>query len=356
MPPRSSALPRLAGAICMILGLAAFATPTRGEVSFHGKSINIIINSAAGGGTDTIARLVGVALAKNLPGEPTVLFRNLPGGGGIQANNYFYNQVAPDGLTLLSGSRTQISPSKLLGGAIKYNPAEYRFVGGTERLGTIIVVRKQLKDRLTNPAGQPPLVYGDVDGERSGLVALLWAKEFLSWNVRFILGYAGTPALQLAVRRGEIDMTSDSSITHILPMIDEGIVPVVQFGARDENDQRVARAVFPDVPIFDELIVPKLSGPALKAYQSWRDDQLVDKWLALPPKTAGDIVETYRAAYVKAAADPQIIEINKRAYGEDLPAYSGAAIDKIVRSLVATDEADLAFLIDLKKKHGLPAN
>ena len=334
---------------------AAVAWPARAEVAFHGKTVNIIVNSQAGGGTDTIARLVGSALAKNLPGDPAVNFRNLPGGGGIQANNYFYSQVKPDGLTLLSGSRTQISPSKLRGSAIKYNPAEFRFVGGTERLGTIIVVNKEGRPRIADPSA-PPLVYGDVDGERSGVTALLWAKEFLNWNVRFILGYSGTPAISLAARRGEIDMISDSSVAHLEPLVEYGLVPLVQFGARGENDRMVARAAIPEVPIFDDVILPKLSGKALKAYRSWRGDQLVDKWLALPPKTPEDIVEAYRAAYMKAVADPKIIEINRREYGEDLPPYTGAAIDQVVKELVATDAEDLEFLINLKKKHGLPVN
>lgn len=344
MSPISGISACLALAAGILAGLGLFPVSASAQVSFQGKTINIIVNSAAGGGTDTIARLVGGALAKNLPGEPSVIFRNLPGGGGIQANNYFYSQVPPDGMTLLSGSRTQISPSKLNGSAVKYNPAEYRFVGGTERLGTIILVRKQEQGRIANPAAKP-LVYGDVDGERSGLIALMWAKEYLNWNVRFILGYSGTPAIALAARSGEIDMLSDSSVAHVMPLIADGMVPVLQFGARDENDRRVARAVFPEVPIFDELIQPKLSGKALKAYQSWRDDQLVDKWLALPPKTPEDIVETYRAAYLKAAADPRIVDLNKKAYGEDLPSYSGSAIDEIVKNLVATDVDDLNFQI-----------
>lgn len=355
MPSMSRVMRCIAlGASLTLIGLR-FAPLASADVSFQGKTINIIINSAAGGGTDTIARLVGNALGKNLPGEPSVIYRNIPGGGGIQANNYFYNQVPPDGLTLLSGSRTQISPAKLRLAAVKYSPAEYRFIGGTERLGTIIVARKDQVVRLTNPAAQP-LVYGDVDGERSGLVAVMWAKEYLGWNVRFILGYSGTPTLSLAIRRGEIDLVSDSSMAHIAPLMGDGIDPILQFGARDDKGQRVARAALPTVPIFDQTIVPKLSGPALKAYEAWRDDQLVDKWLALPPKTPDDIVETYRAAYLKAADDPKVVEVNRATYGEHLPSYSGAAIDKIVKDLVATDEEDLAFLIELKKKHGLPVN
>ena len=162
-----SRLSRLTTGLALVTALSfPVVTPVgAAEVSFEGKTISLIINSNPGGGTDTIARLVGTVLAKNLPGEPDIIYRNLPGGGGIQANNYFYSQVKPDGLTILAGSNTQISPPKLRNAAVKYNPAEYRYIGGTERLGSLIVVRTSEMKRFTDPSAVP-LVQGDIDGER----------------------------------------------------------------------------------------------------------------------------------------------------------------------------------------------
>lgn len=345
----------LALAIALILSLSAVAGDGHAEVSFHGKTINIIINSNPGGGTDTIARLVGTVLVKHLPGEPDVTFRNMPAGGGIQANNYFHSQVKPDGLTLLTGSNTQISPPKLRNSAVKYNPADYRYIGGTERLGSLLVVRDSELPRLTDPSKQP-LVQGDIDGERDGLLMGLWAKEFLGWNVRFVIGYASVPAVELAARRGEIDVFANGTGLTIMRMNAEGLGSVVQLGTRDDNDRIVRRASFSNVPLFDELITPKLSAQALQAYRSWRGDQLIDKWIALPPNTPDDIVETYRAAYQRATADPKNKDVLQKAFGEDWGSYPGASVDKIVKALVETSEEDLAFLIELKKKHGLPAN
>lgn len=347
----------IGGALAALLAAAVTTFPgaARADVSFQGKTINIIINSNPGGGTDTIARLVGTALAKHLPGEPEVSFRNLPGGGGIQANNYFYGQVKPDGLTILSGSNTQISPPKLRGSAVKYNPAEYRFVGGTERLGSIMVVRQSEMARFTDASAEP-LVQGDIDGERDGLLMGLWGKEYLGWNTRFVLGYASVPAVELAARRGEIDIFANGNGSVITRLTSEGLRPVAQLGTRDDNDRIVPRAAFHDVPVFDDMITPKLSGKALKAYQSWRGDQLIDKWMALPPKTPDDIVETYRKAYLQATTDPKSKAVLLRAFGADWSPYSGATVDKIVAGLVATSEEDLAFLIALRKKHGLPTH
>lgn len=335
------------------IALGALPCDAQAEVSFKGKTIKIIINSKPGGGTDANARLIGAHLARHLPGEPTVVFQNLPGGGGIKANNYFFAKVLPDGQTLLSGSRTQISPTKLRHKGVKYNPAQYSFVGGTERLGTVILVRKEERHRLLDPKAKP-LVYGGIDGERTGAIAGAWAKEYLGWNIKYLLGYPGAADMFLAARRREIDMVANQNVSNVMPMVKDGLEPVVQIGVRDESGKMVPRTSFSKIGVFDELIRPKLKGPALKAYQTWLDDQLVDKWIALPPKTPADMVAAHRAAFLKAVKDPKFMEIAKQEFGEDFGVYSGAAMDKIVKSLVETSDDDLAFLVNLRKKHGLP--
>ncbi len=355
MPRVSRSISGLMLVSALVFSSGGFAEDARAEVSFQGKTVSIIINSNPGGGTDTIARLVGTVLVKHIPGEPDVTFRNMPAGGGIQANNYFHSQVKPDGLTLLTGSNTQISPPKLRNSAVKYNPADYRYIGGTERLGSVMVVRDSERARLNDPSS-PPLVHGDIDGERDGLLMGLWGKEFLGWNVRFVIGYASVPAVELAARRGEIDVFANGTGSTIMRMNADGLASLVQLGTRDDDDRIVRRAAFRNVPLFDELITPKLSGQALKAYRSWRGDQLIDKWIALPPNTPDDIVETYRTAYQQATADPKNKDVLQKAFGEDWGSYPGSSVDKIVKALVETSEEDLAYLIALKKKHGLPAN
>lgn len=102
-----------------------------------------------------------------LLGKPGVIFRNLPGGGGIKANNYFYAKVKLDGLSLLAGSRTQVSPFKLRHPATKYDPNKHRFIGATARLGTLILINRNEVHRLTDAKARP-LAFGGIDGERSG--------------------------------------------------------------------------------------------------------------------------------------------------------------------------------------------
>jgi hypothetical protein len=171
---------RLAGAAAFGAALAFTAVPALADGLFDGKTVRLIINSKPGGGTDASARQIGALLIDHMPGKPQIVFQNLPGGGGIKANNYFFAKTKPDGLTVLAGSRTQVSPYKLRHRSVKYDPGKYRFVGGTARLGTIVLINKdpKIQARLMDKTLKP-VAFGAIDGERTGDHAAVWAMEYL---------------------------------------------------------------------------------------------------------------------------------------------------------------------------------
>lgn len=323
------------------------------SLSYKGKTITLIINSAASGGTDLASRMIGTFLAKYLPGEPRIVFRNIPGGGGVKANNYFATQVAPDGITFLGGSRTNLSPTKARGPQVKYDPATYEFIGGDANLGTVVIVRRAAVERLTNPKAAP-VVYGDIDGTRAGALLGLWAKEAIGWNMRWVVGYQGQSALILAVQSGELDATALAPIARLQPMVDSGtFVAVAQFGVRDDSGRIVPRKAFPDVPLFSDLILPKLDGAARRAFLNLYSDFLVNKWIALPPRTPVAHVAAYRAAYQKVVHDPEYQKFARDDMGPDYTPLSGEQLQAIVQDLSATSDEDLQFVKALTKKYGI---
>ena len=71
-------------------GLLAFGTVVAAPVQavdFSGKKIKLVVPFGEGGGGDRYGRLWQSFLEKYLPGNPTILVLNKPGGGGIKGNN-----------------------------------------------------------------------------------------------------------------------------------------------------------------------------------------------------------------------------------------------------------------------------
>ncbi|MBI2858542.1 MAG: hypothetical protein HYX90_05630, partial [Chloroflexi bacterium] len=96
------------------------AKPTAAPVSFAGKAITIVVPFAPGGGGDLAGRLYGKFLSNLLPGKPSVVVRNMPGGAATIGANFVY-AAKPDGLTaMVAGGSVPLN--QLVGlDAVKYD-------------------------------------------------------------------------------------------------------------------------------------------------------------------------------------------------------------------------------------------
>src|SRR3954451_4791443 len=180
-----------AGTAALLAGLAAFALAVPAaaqDVSFAGKKIDMYIGSAPGGGTDLSSRLIGEFFGRYLPGRPIIVYRNIPGAQGIKALNYFATQVKADGLSFAGGSQGHFDQAGRSLKGIDYDPLTFKYIGGINRGGTVFVIRKEAVGRLAEPSARPVIVPAVV-GASTGPQMALWGKEYLNWNVKFVVGY-----------------------------------------------------------------------------------------------------------------------------------------------------------------------
>jgi tripartite-type tricarboxylate transporter receptor subunit TctC len=89
--------------------------------SYPTRPITLVVGFPAGGGADTVARIVSDKMAKLL-GQP-VIIDNKPGAGTTIASDQVA-RAAPDGYTLLLGSANLYGSDKLLYKAVKYDGAK----------------------------------------------------------------------------------------------------------------------------------------------------------------------------------------------------------------------------------------
>ena len=87
----------------MSAALLLVATPLAAEPVadfYRGKTINLLIGTSTGNDYDFRARLIARHMPRHIPGEPQILARNMPGGGGVVAANYLANIAPRDGTVL----------------------------------------------------------------------------------------------------------------------------------------------------------------------------------------------------------------------------------------------------------------
>ncbi len=91
--------------VCYLSALAVVAgmmstVPARADAVaefYKGKTISLLIGFGAGGGYDTYSRVLARHFGKHIPGNPTIVPKNMPGSGGLKVANYLFNAAPRDG-------------------------------------------------------------------------------------------------------------------------------------------------------------------------------------------------------------------------------------------------------------------
>jgi tripartite-type tricarboxylate transporter receptor subunit TctC len=352
---RSGRAWRGARLLALLVALPAVLTPVRpaaaeDPVSFRGRNIRMVVGAAPGGITDLGARLIGRFLAKYLPGTPAIVVQNMPGAGGISSVNYFVQQVAPDGLTFIGGSSSEVSPDVIRKNpAVKYDPTRLAFIGGIANAGSVLVASNDAIARLRSRTGAP-VAMAQVSSTRVAAQVVFWGAEYLGWNIKWISGYQGNAEFLLALKKGEVDMVDTSGASELLPLLREGYGAVAQMGVfRDGSLSR--RALFPDTPLFSELVEGKIDGAALAAYRSWLKALELGKFFALPPGTPEPILAAYRRAYRDLQDDADFKSLADKQLDPDYVMLDPEATRMLIAELGATPDADLQFLVRLREKY-----
>src|SRR3954452_1724666 len=99
MTPRQRIVPVTAALVAL---LAAAPTAQAEPITdfYRGKTVRLIIGYGPGGGYDIYGRLAAEFLGRHIPGNPTIVPVNMPGGGSLKAIDYLYNVAPQDGTHL----------------------------------------------------------------------------------------------------------------------------------------------------------------------------------------------------------------------------------------------------------------
>ena len=339
----------LVSAWVLALGLHTVSTEAAsGKPFFEGKTIKVLVSSNPGGGTDAAGRVVARFLPKYLPGQPQTIIQNMPGGGGTIANNYFAANAKPDGTWLFQDSSSGLGNFTRGGSRIKYDPRKYLAIGSITRGGSLMMLRKDARPRLTDPKAKK-LVVGDSDGIRTWVSTLVWAAEYLGWNLRFVYGYPGSQELQLALRQGEIDIWGTSNAKLVRNFVDEGKHEILF----QQEDKR--RPGFRNVPTFEEILGNKKpKGASWEAYLAWAGPNEIDKFLVAPEGTPDHIVTILRQGFTRMAKDEDFQKQATSFFGDAWRTRTGEKTQTMIAEVTTISKDAESFLTKVRKKYGLP--
>src|SRR5215510_5929196 len=308
----------LASVAIGLLTCFAAVGPARSE--FPDRPITMIVPFAAGGPTDTIARIVGEQMSKTL--GQSVLVENVAGAAattGITRGA----QSKPDGYTIMMGHMGTHGAAPALYPNLKYDPTkDFEPIGLVAGTPILIVARKDfpaadLKEfvaRLKDPAAKVRQAHAGVGSVSFTTCTLLTAQLGVK---NIVAAYRGTgPALNDLVG-GQVDYMCDQ-IVNLVEQINGDAIKAYAIATAERSP------ALPNVPTTKEAGLP---------------DYQVSAWNALfaPKGTPKEIMAKLNETLVKALDDDatrkRLLEL-----GSVIPDQAGRspeALANLVKSEVA---------------------
>jgi tripartite-type tricarboxylate transporter receptor subunit TctC len=264
--------------------------PGLAQPAYPNKPVTIVVPAAAGGPTDTVARLIGEAMGRTLGQQ--ILVENVGGAGGT-IGMMRVARSAPDGYTLAVWHIAQaVAPT--LYDNLRYNVIEdFDSIGRITDVPMTIVGKSGLAPRniaellawVRQKQTAATYAHGGI-----GSVAHLCGLMFLhaAGAQMAAVSYRGTGPAMNDLLGGQFDLMCDQTTTTVNPIKDGRII-----GYAVTTPARLA--VLPDLPTLDEA--------GLKGFE-------VTAWHAMwaPKGLPAPVVEKLTAALKVALKEPKVIE------------------------------------------------
>ena len=146
------------------------------EDFYRGKQLSMTIATSAGNDYDFRARLLARHMPKYIPGNPQILSRNMPGGGGIVATNWFAKLAHRDGTSLMMIQSNMMSAQALGTQGVAFDARKFFWIGNTSQTPNVINSWHTAEVKSVEDAKTKELVLGGSIGSASAVYPVLINK------------------------------------------------------------------------------------------------------------------------------------------------------------------------------------
>jgi tripartite-type tricarboxylate transporter receptor subunit TctC len=300
---------------------------------YKGKTIELAIGLSVGGGYDAYARMLARAMGKYIPGNPTIVPRNMEGAGSMRLANYLYNAAPKDGTSFGTINRgTAFEP--LLGNkGAQFDATKYNWIGSTNNEVSVCVAWRSSGIATFEDARERTLVVGASGPSADSYQFPKIVNAVLGTKFKIVTGYPGGNDIDLAMQRGEVEGRCSWSWSSLKGLhqswLDRKDINILfQMGLSKHRD-------LPDVPLVIDLARTREEAAILRLIFA----RQVMAWPFLaPPGVPADRVDALRKAFMQTMQDLDFLAEADKA-GLEITPVSGEDIQKLVSQVYATPAA-----------------
>jgi tripartite-type tricarboxylate transporter receptor subunit TctC len=335
---------RVSNAVMAAVCCAALARPALAQDPiadfYKGKNLTVQVGYSAGGGYDITTRLVARHLGKHIPGNPTVIVSNMPGGGSIVLANYMYAAAPKDGSMLgVFGAAIMLEP--LFGNPIvKVDAAKFNWIGNMHADINSCGIWKgggaDLKTYDQIVKHGKTIVFGSTSPEAETARFPVFLRQAFGAPFKVVNGYKGTREINLAMQTGEAHATCgmyESSVRgSYMDNVRSGELKIFFQAGLDRKVE-----LFGDAVSIGDLIAGKGEEMRQIAELIFRPSEIT-RPIAAPPGTPPERVAALRKAFDATMKDPELIADGKKISLDFLPMTGQRVAELMTNFYKATPE------------------
>jgi tripartite-type tricarboxylate transporter receptor subunit TctC len=317
-----------------LLGLAAMAgaIPAAAQSDFYkGKTVEVIISTGVGGGLDTNGRIVARHLGNHIPGNPTVVSKNMPGAGHIRAANYVFSQAPKDGTTIGTFIPIFVMAQVLeRSKSIQFNPANFQWLVSTSSSNSTVYVWHTTGVKTLEDAMQKQVLMGGTGVGSYNIIYPTVLNSVVGTKFRLVTGYPSTTEIAIAMERGEVQGRAGNNFNSLTSEHGEWLKTgkinlLAQVGLERDPD-------FPNVPLIMEYAKTDEDRQILRFFST---DVVIGRPFVTSPGVPAERIAILRQAFDRMLKDPAFRDDAKKS-GIDISPVAGAAIQTIVTDFMNT--------------------
>jgi len=303
---------------------------------YRGKTIELLIGAAAGGGYDLAGRTLANHFGRHIPGHPAIVVRTMPGATGLIMTNHLYNVAKRDGTVLgmptsnvpLEQRLKLISPD---GSNVKFDVARMSWIGTPLQEPQVTWVWHTAPARTIDDLKANTILMGATTASADNSILPLLVNQLIGTRMQVVTGYQGQNEINLAVERGEVQGNntglSNLTVNKADWLRDNKVRILLQYGS-----ERLA--LLKDVPTAVELASTEIDRALLRFYALKFN---MARPLTLPPDVPADRSEALQTAFAATMKDPQYLAETRR-LGLDVNWLGGEEIMRLIRQIQETPQ------------------
>jgi tripartite-type tricarboxylate transporter receptor subunit TctC len=291
-----------------VLGLtivfAATASATRAEEAdfYKDKTVKLILSAGVAGGYAAYTRTLARYFPNFLPGTPHMIVQSMPGGGGLRASNYLFNNAPKDGTTIgLIHSTAPLAP--IFGSAAQYDGRKFNWLGSMNTADAICISWRESPIHTWQDMLDKEFIVGSSGAGSQMEVFPSMLNKLFATKMRIVSGYKDGTEVFLAMQRGEVHGRCGSLLAPIKStrpdwLTEHKIVVPVQIASTRHPE-------FPDSPTVMEFVKDERTKQVLQLVFA---SQEIDHPVLAPPGIPQQRLQELRVGFEKTMKDPTFIK------------------------------------------------